>query len=133
MKTTKPTIVSLKALEKKTSNIDSSLWFLLSILDPDIHKSLKEKLVETAKKRDAEELPNYIEYSNLIMDAHDEDAKELLLHLVDLLLKSPPHVDKIIDVNKILVLENYLDVTLVRKLEKFQSACLKGTDDEKEN
>jgi hypothetical protein len=125
-------MVSLKALEKKISNIDSSLWYLLSILDPDIHKSLKEKLVETASKRDAEELPNYIEYANLIMDAHDEDAKELFLHLVDLLLKSPPAVDKILDVNKILVLENHLDVTLVRKLEKFHSACLKGNDDEKD-
>ena len=124
--------MNLKALEKKTSNIDSSLWYLLSILDPDIHKSLKEKLMETAAKRDSEELPTYIEYANVIMDAHDEDPKELLIHMTDLLLKSPPHVDKVIDVNRILVLENHLEREMVRKLEKFMTACLKGTDDEKD-
>ena len=130
--TTKTTIESLKSLETKISNLEGSLWFILSILDPDIHKSLKEKLIDTANKLDEKDLPNYIDYANLLMDIHDEDPKELLFHLIDLLVTSEPNSDKILDVNRIMLLENYLDKNKANKLNKFQSACLRGSNEEKD-
>lgn len=124
------TLESLKELEKKISNPEYSLWYLLSILDPDIHRSLKEKLLESSQKLDEAEVQPLIDYSNLIMDAHDEDSRALLVHAIENLLASGPNTDKIPDTNRILMLENHLDKETVRKLDRFQSHCLKGTDDE---
>jgi hypothetical protein len=116
----------LTDLEKTIPNLESRLWLLLSILDPNIHSSLEEKLKEVHAKRDQEELEAYLNYANILLDIHDQHPKELFDYLVTTMLESNPNLDKVIDVNRLLVLESFLSKDQKRGLEKFHILCLKN-------
>lgn len=116
----------LKEMETKISN-EIRLWFLLSCLDEDIRKSLELKLKDALDKRETEEIKGYIDYCNALLDAIEENPKEVFLYTVDTLLSSDPSFDKIGDLNRMQALDSYLNKSLKLKLEKFQAACMKAS------
>jgi hypothetical protein len=118
----------LKNLETTIPNLESRLWLLLSILEPNIHASLENKLKEVYAKRNQDELEAYLNYANILLDLHDDHPKELFDYLVATLLESQPDFYKNMDINRLLTLESYLDESQKRQLEKFQLKCLKNEE-----
>lgn len=102
------------------------LWLSLHLLRTDPATELKNSLVQyTQLVGNDEKLEAYVDFSNKLVEAFNNEEKTLLPNLCKFLYSTDIQFDKIEDCSLILSRRSDLPIEIIEALEEFKEKCLR--------